>query len=94
MFFLPVLVLCGFTSVIYVPYLADRYKGIEASLCWSYLWYMQSIIRLPVTFLMVLPLLTDGLVLKCQLLASFHCGAKDTDECYAFSVESLLWSCI
>jgi hypothetical protein len=92
--FFPVLVLCGFASVIYVPYLAERYRGREVSPCWSYVWYMPSIKRQPVAFLMVLPLMTDSLVLKCQLLASFHGGAKDADECYAFTAESLLWSCI
>jgi len=74
---------------------ASRYTDYAARpTCWSYRWYMLFVVRLPVTLLMVLSLMTDNLVLKCQLLASFHCGAKDTDECYAFTVEFSLWSCI
>jgi len=35
MLFLLILVLCGFASVIFVPYLADKYRGRQACLCWS-----------------------------------------------------------
>jgi len=28
-----------------------------------------------------------SVTVKCQLPASFHCGTKETDECYAFTVE-------